>query len=153
MKFGRRDWSASVCVTCVTDHNLSPSPMTAEIFNPNPVVFSTSKSSARKLDASFHSLWMDDTNQFDDERDEAEPIDQNEIFGTVIASPTVLTNRETDLIRSIYDPEHPNTLEELRVVSAPQVSIETNHVTVQFTPTVPHCGASTLIGAHILLFF
>jgi len=105
--------------------------MTAEIFNPNPVVFSASKSSGRKVDASAHSLWLDDTNLSDDETDEVEAIDQDEIF---------------DLIRLIYDPEHPNTLEELRVVSAPQVSIETNHVTVEFTPTVPHCGMSTLIG-------
>lgn len=52
-----------------------------------------------------------------------------------------------DLIRAIYDPEHPNTLEELRVVSAPQIIIGPNHVKVEFTPTVPHCGMSTLIGA------
>jgi len=83
------------------------------------------------VDASAHSLWVDDINQSDDETDEVEAIDQDEIF---------------DLIRLIYDPEHPNTLEELRVVSAPQVSIETNNVTVEFTPTVPHCGMSTLIG-------
>ena len=51
-----------------------------------------------------------------------------------------------DLIRSIYDPEHPNTLEELRVVSAPQIKVGNNHVSVEFTPTVPHCGMSTLIG-------
>jgi len=105
--------------------------MTGEIFNPNPVVFSTSKTSGRKLDATVHSLWMEDTSQSDDETDEVEAIDQDEIF---------------DLIRSIYDPEHPNTLEELRVVSASQVSIEINNVTVEFTPTVPHCGMSTLIG-------
>jgi len=105
--------------------------MTGEIFNPNPVVFSTLKASGRKVDVSVHSLWIDDANQSDDETDEVEAIDQDEIF---------------DLIRSIYDPEHPNTLEELRVVSAPQVCIETNHVTVEFTPTVPHCGMSTLIG-------
>jgi metal-sulfur cluster biosynthetic enzyme len=51
-----------------------------------------------------------------------------------------------DLIRSIYDPEHPNTLEELRVVSGPQCLVKHNHVTIEFTPTVPHCGMSTLIG-------
>ena len=51
-----------------------------------------------------------------------------------------------DLIRSIYDPEHPNSLEELRVVSAPQVEVGENRVMVEFTPTVPHCGMSTLIG-------
>jgi len=53
-----------------------------------------------------------------------------------------------DLIRSISDPEHPNTLEELRVVSAPQILVKGNCVTVEFTPTVPHCGMSTLIGNH-----
>jgi metal-sulfur cluster biosynthetic enzyme len=50
-------------------------------------------------------------------------------------------------IRSINDPEHPLTLEQLAVVSAPQVEVNGNHVLVEFTPTVPHCGASTLIGA------
>lgn len=54
-----------------------------------------------------------------------------------------------DLIRTIYDPEHPNTLEELRVVSAPQITVGRNHVKVEFTPTVPHCGMSTLIGSLI----
>jgi len=55
-----------------------------------------------------------------------------------------------DLVRFITDPEHKHmTLEELMVVSAPQcnVSNETNRVLVEFTPTVPHCGMSTVIGA------
>lgn len=51
-----------------------------------------------------------------------------------------------DLIRSITDPEHPLTLEELAVVSASQLQVSPNHILVEFTPTVPHCGASTLIG-------
>jgi hypothetical protein len=51
-----------------------------------------------------------------------------------------------DLIRSIADPEHPNSLEELRVVSAEQIEIGHNHIMIEFTPTVPHCGMSTLIG-------
>lgn len=51
-----------------------------------------------------------------------------------------------DLIRSIADPEHPTSLEELRVVSAEQIDIQNNLVNVEFTPTVPHCGMSTLIG-------
>lgn len=40
------------------------------------------------------------------------------------------------------------TLEELMVVSAPQcnVSNETSRVLIEFTPTVPHCGMSTVIG-------
>ena len=56
---------------------------------------------------------------------------------------------EPDLIRSISDPEHRSmTLEMLAVVSAPQITVDNarNHVLVEFTPTVPHCGMSTLIG-------
>lgn len=62
--------------------------MTGEIFNPNPVVFSTSKTSGRKLDATVHSLWMEDTSQSDDETDEVEAIDQGEIFGNTSLHPT-----------------------------------------------------------------
>lgn len=32
------------------------------------------------------------------------------------------------------------------MVSAEQIEIGENHVVVEFTPTVPHCGMSTLIG-------
>ncbi|KAF9030783.1 FAM96B protein [Panaeolus papilionaceus] len=105
--------------------------MPAEVFNPNPIVFSTAKSDSRKLELSSQSLWLDDPSSSESESDQVDPIDQHEIF---------------DLIRAIYDPEHPNTLEELRVVSAPQIIIGPNHVKVEFTPTVPHCGMSTLIG-------
>ena len=41
------------------------------------------------------------------------------------------------------------TLEQLAVVSAPQITFNTKRperVTVEFTPTVPHCGMSTFIG-------
>ena len=61
--------------------------MAGEIFNPNPIVFSTSKTSGRKLDASAHSLWIDDANKPDDETDEVEAIDQDEIFGTACLDP------------------------------------------------------------------
>ncbi|KAF5330404.1 hypothetical protein D9619_005604 [Psilocybe cf. subviscida] len=105
--------------------------MPGEIFNPNPVVFTKAKGAGRQADLLANSLWINDNTSSDDEADDVEEIDQDEIY---------------DLIRSIYDPEHPNTLEELRVVSAPQVLVGHNRVKVEFTPTVPHCGMSTLIG-------
>lgn len=66
----------------------SPSTMSAEVFNPNPTIFVTSK--ARKQAYATlkpHSLWLDDRvgNEEDeyDQSDEAqEVIDQDEIFGT-----------------------------------------------------------------------
>ncbi|KXN91211.1 hypothetical protein AN958_02244 [Leucoagaricus sp. SymC.cos] len=105
--------------------------MPTEVFNPNPVVFSPTKSIGRKSELLAQSLWIDEQTSSDNDIDDVELIDQDEVF---------------DLIRSIYDPEHPNTLEELRVVSAPQITIDQNRVIVEFTPTVPHCGMSTLIG-------
>uniref|UniRef100_V9L134 Cytosolic iron-sulfur assembly component 2B n=1 Tax=Callorhinchus milii TaxID=7868 RepID=V9L134_CALMI len=72
------------------------------------------------------------------EEDEAEtdPIDHREIF---------------DLIRSINDPEHPLSLEELNVVEPVRVHVndEESTVTVAFTPTIPHCSMATLIGLSI----
>lgn len=53
-----------------------------------------------------------------------------------------------DLIRNINDPEHPLTLEELRVVEESNIVINNkeNTVMVTFTPTIPHCSMATLIG-------
>ena len=55
--------------------------MPAEIFNPNPVIFSASKSVGRPSDLSAHSLWINDSSLSEDEADETEPIDQDEIYG------------------------------------------------------------------------
>lgn len=52
----------------------------------------------------------------------------------------------TDLIRSVTDPEHPVSLEQLRVVSPEDVHVRGNRVLVYLTPTIPHCSMSTLIG-------
>ncbi|KAK7035758.1 hypothetical protein R3P38DRAFT_3391822 [Favolaschia claudopus] len=109
--------------------------MAVEVFNPNPVIFAPVKST--KPSSKADNIWVLDPLDIQDEAEEVdseEPIDEHEIF---------------DLIRSIADPEHPNTLEELRVVSAPQVKIIGNRVHVEFTPTVPHCGMSILIGLSI----
>ena len=67
---------------------------------------------------------------------EADEIDAFEIF---------------DMIRYLNDPEHPNTLEQLSVVCADQISVDhkTNIVRVEFTPTIPNCSMATLIGLMI----
>ncbi|KAF8655841.1 hypothetical protein AX16_002925 [Volvariella volvacea WC 439] len=108
--------------------------MLSEIYNPNPTVFSPVAPVGRKSDYSGLSLWVDEDEQSEEDDEGVDPIDRDEIF---------------NLIRFIYDPEHPNTLEQLRVVSAPQITVERNRIDVEFTPTVPHCGMSTLIGLTI----
>ncbi|KIK95970.1 hypothetical protein PAXRUDRAFT_826492 [Paxillus rubicundulus Ve08.2h10] len=110
--------------------------MSGRIFNENPTIYALSKKSTRKSRfETGQSLWVDmDDCQDTSDGSDVEPIDQDEIF---------------ELIRSISDPEHPNSLEELRVVSAEQIEVDHNHIMVEFTPTVPHCGMSTLIGLSI----
>merc|ERR1712216_313212 len=57
-----------------------------------------------------------------------------------------------ELLRTIVDPEHPHTLEELGVVKEDDIvvtdvsSTRKHSVNVHFTPTVPHCSMATLIG-------
>jgi metal-sulfur cluster biosynthetic enzyme len=61
-----------------------------------------------------------------------DPIDAMEIF---------------EHIRHINDPEHPNSLEQLRVARLEDISVgEDDIITIRFTPTVPHCSMATLIG-------
>ena len=51
-------------------------------------------------------------------------------------------------IRHICDPEHPLSLEQLKVVQLQHVTVDnaTDSVDVVFTPTIPHCSMATLIG-------
>ncbi|XP_077085410.1 cytosolic iron-sulfur assembly component 2B [Siphateles boraxobius] len=90
--------------------------------NANPLIFQ--RSVERLLTAT------------DEDEDVADPIDDREIF---------------DLIRSINDPEHPLSLEELNVVEQMRVNVndEESSVSVEFTPTIPHCSMATLIGLSI----
>ena len=62
-----------------------------------------------------------------------DPFDAYEIFG---------------LIRDINDPEHPLTLEQLRVAQESGITVDDagSYVKVEFTPTIPHCSMATLIG-------
>lgn len=58
----------------------------------------------------------------------------------------------TDLLRTIKDPEKPQTLEDLDVVYEDCVSVTQGKpndayiIRVEFNPTVPHCSLATLIG-------
>ena len=61
-----------------------------------------------------------------------------------------------DLIRDIRDPEKDNTLEELDVVYESGVHVEPwgedkFHISIEFTPTVPHCSLATLIGEALVI--
>ncbi|RNF06893.1 MIP18 family protein [Trypanosoma conorhini] len=101
-----------------------------ELVNPNPTVFR----------GSLHHPPRRSAEELLQERDDAlrDPIDSLEVFHH---------------IRNIRDPEHPNTLEELKVVEPELIDVDEARQTVrvQFTPTVPHCSMTTLIGLCIRL--
>ncbi|KZT44129.1 hypothetical protein SISSUDRAFT_1039404 [Sistotremastrum suecicum HHB10207 ss-3] len=108
--------------------------MAPALINANPTIFAPTKQSLRRNDLNARALWIDQRDESDEDSEAEEDIDQQEVF---------------DLIRGISDPEHPLSLEQLHVVSAEQIELSRNRVLVEFTPTVPHCGMSTIIGLSI----
>lgn len=95
--------------------------MVSGLINENPVIYEKKQRQQR----STQSLPADEYT--------VEPIDQQEIF---------------DHIRDIKDPEHPYSLEELKVITeeAVEVDDQKSYVRVTFTPTVEHCSMATIIG-------
>ncbi|KAI7862600.1 hypothetical protein BDF14DRAFT_1735839 [Spinellus fusiger] len=94
--------------------------MSQTLINANPTVYNLSKTARLETEEEY-----DDTVE--------DPIDAQEVF---------------DLIRSISDPEHPLTLEQLNVTQHQHIAVDDtlNSVQVEFTPTIPHCSMATLIG-------
>lgn len=70
----------------------------------------------------------------------------------VSRSDTELKESVYDLLRTIKDPEKPQTLEQLDVVYEDCVEISqqtpkgVSVIRIEFNPTVPHCSLATLIG-------
>ncbi|KAJ3043421.1 Mitotic spindle-associated MMXD complex subunit MIP18 [Rhizophlyctis rosea] len=95
--------------------------MSAELQNANPTIYEVHKKAARSYRPE------------DEDEAIADMIDADEVF---------------DLIRHINDPEHPLTLEQLNVTQLDLIQVDpvASHVTVRFTPTIPHCSMATLIG-------
>lgn len=91
----------------------------SSLINPNPVIYEQ------------QAIERDDDTQNDENA--IEEIDNLEVF---------------DLLRHINDPEHPHTLEQLKVIQYDDIKVDTEHSTVfvRFTPTIPHCSMATLIG-------
>ncbi|XP_011028095.1 PREDICTED: MIP18 family protein At1g68310-like [Populus euphratica] len=95
--------------------------MVSGLINANPVIYEKKERRVRSSPS------------VGDDEHAVEPIDQLEVF---------------DHIRDIKDPEHPYSLEELKVVTEDAIEVDDNHsyVRVTFTPTVEHCSMATVIG-------
>ncbi|WFD42476.1 Cytosolic iron-sulfur assembly component 2B [Malassezia psittaci] len=127
--------------------------------NANPVVYATQALQPRdgELDAISNSTqwWRDDrlapqTALFDSGDDSGDEHEEDRDM-----KPECMDAREVfDLVRSITDPEHPLTLEQLAVVKEEHITVDEGDVTakrapqilLEFTPTIPHCSMATLIG-------
>uniref|UniRef100_A0A5B7AYX7 MIP18 family-like domain-containing protein n=1 Tax=Davidia involucrata TaxID=16924 RepID=A0A5B7AYX7_DAVIN len=94
--------------------------MVSTLINANPVVYEKKERQVRTAPG--------DVDEY-----AVEPIDQLEIF---------------DHIRDIKDPEHPYSLEELKVIAEDAIEVDdkNSYVRVTFTPTVEHCSMATVIG-------
>ncbi|RID74691.1 hypothetical protein BRARA_B01778 [Brassica rapa] len=97
--------------------------MVSGLINENPTVYERKERRVR----------TDSTNT---DEFSVEPIDQLEIF---------------DHIRDIRDPEHPYSLEQLKVLTEDSVEVDDfkSYVWVTFTPTVEHCSMATIIGLSV----
>ena len=96
--------------------------MSSDGLNSSPTLFSVSEETRAADDIAREA-----------DPDARDPLDSLEVF---------------DMIRDIKDPEHPHTLQQLRVAQSSliQVDDERGLVRVNFTPTIPHCSMATLIG-------
>jgi len=96
--------------------------------NPNPII----NKSPHQYSIEF--LKQREKEENDDKIED--PIDKYEIY---------------NLIKNIKDPEHPLTLEEINVVNEDDIEIDNNkkYITIYYTPTIPNCSLSSLIGLSI----
>ncbi|XP_028759452.1 protein AE7 isoform X1 [Neltuma alba] len=101
--------------------------MVSGLINANPIIYKKKERRART------------TPTFADE-DVPEPIDQQEVFD-------MLFNPQF-ICMDIRDPEHPNSLEELGVITEDALEVDDQHsyVRVTFTPTLEYCAVPSLIG-------
>ncbi|VVA33600.1 PREDICTED: AE7 [Prunus dulcis] len=95
--------------------------MVSELINANPVIYEKKERRVRSVPTASADEYA------------VEPIDQQEIF---------------DHIRDIKDPEHPYSLEELKVITEDAIEVDNGrgYIRVTFTPTVEHCSMATVIG-------
>ncbi|KAG6947802.1 hypothetical protein JG687_00015868 [Phytophthora cactorum] len=93
-----------------------------EKINANPTVYAVATPTRKKFDVD-EAL----------DEDVADPFEADEVF---------------EILRHINDPEHPLTLEQLKVMSLENIHVDdaNSRVKIYFTPTIPHCSMATLIG-------
>ncbi|XP_051129677.1 protein AE7-like [Andrographis paniculata] len=106
--------------------------MVSGLINANPIVYGKKDRRSRSVPSEVDEYAR-------------EEIDQLEIFDILQC---ILCVSIVHHIRDIKDPEHPYSLEELKVITEDSIEVEDGRssVRVTFTPTVEHCSMATVIG-------
>uniref|UniRef100_A0AAV1UKK9 MIP18 family-like domain-containing protein n=1 Tax=Peronospora matthiolae TaxID=2874970 RepID=A0AAV1UKK9_9STRA len=93
-----------------------------EKINANPTVYAVAAPTRKHFDVE-EAL----------DEDAVDPFEADEVF---------------ELLRHVNDPEHPLTLEQLKVMTLENIHVDdaNSRIKVYFTPTIPHCSMATLIG-------
>lgn len=144
---------------CARLHTLRAIPNFATMDNANPVVHATQPAKPRTAEHGGESeAWWRDQNLapsaalFGPDAAEDRDDDDDDDDATDAAKETIDSREVFDLVRSITDPEHPLTLEQLAVVNESHITVDEGDankaatITLEFTPTIPHCSMATLIG-------
>ncbi|EFC41285.1 predicted protein [Naegleria gruberi] len=97
--------------------------MSSSLINPNPEIYATQSISRNDSEQENNEEYIDE-------------FDALEVY---------------DLIRNINDPEHPLSLEQLKVTQHDLITVDNknNLIVIYFTPTITHCSMATLIGLSI----
>ncbi|KAJ6695789.1 hypothetical protein OIU74_014819 [Salix koriyanagi] len=105
--------------------------MVSGLINANPVIYEKKQRRVRRAPS------------VGDDEHAVEPIDQIEVFDILFI--IIFFN---SVPKDIKDPEHPYSLEELKVITEDAIEVDDNnsYVRVTFTPTVEHCSMATVIG-------
>jgi len=126
--------------------------------NPNPTVYSSSASGATPSSKDLTSLslatFLNLLNEASSGQGSADDGHRATTVGSVSGDSSTAPYDDFDdeevfeLLRHLNDPEHPHTLEQLRVVQMDHIKVDNDeqHISVQFTPTIPHCSQAMLIG-------
>lgn len=95
------------------------------LINPSPIINNAPQQLSQAL--------LEKRTKEENDENFTDEIDQYEIY---------------DIIRTIKDPEYPLTLEQLNVVRVENIKVDNEKkiISVDFTPTVPNCSYSALIG-------
>jgi metal-sulfur cluster biosynthetic enzyme len=153
---GAAEFTSAKGLSDITGFDGSQLPFLASAVVFSPSTFSSLSTVAPSLDALFPAAPLPS-----DDREAVLSFPSPSFFPSLSSLPSMLPSSPSppsrdawdalevfDLIRSINDPEHPLTLEQLNVLQLPllRVDDEGSEVDLRFTPTIPHCSMATLIG-------